>query len=90
MLTSALAIRMLLGSRVRLAPTVAGIASTFFLSLCQAGLLVGWADTTAAIVRHSGAGLWVMSLQTPAFDYGTAIPRVRVSQVRSVPVVCPP
>lgn len=57
------------------------------LSAAQLGLLVGWCLTTTDIIRHADADLWVMAEQTPAFDYGTAIPLTRVYQVRSVPGV---
>ena len=64
--------------------TVSGIAVAFFLSAAQVGLLVGWCNTTSAIIRHTRADIWVMARQTPAFDYGTAIPRNRVYQVRNI------
>ncbi len=78
---------MLLHNRPRLAFTIAGIAVAFFLAAAQFGLLVGWINTLTALIRHARADLWVMAEQTPAFDYGTAIPRQRVNQARSVPGV---
>jgi putative ABC transport system permease protein len=65
--------------------TTVGIAVAFFLTSALTGVLVGWCNTTSAIVRHAGADVWVMAQQTPAFDYGTAIPRQRVYQVRTLP-----
>jgi putative ABC transport system permease protein len=65
--------------------TTLGIAVAFFLTSALTGVLVGWCNTTSAIVRHAGADVWVMAQQTPAFDYGTAIPRQRVYQVRNLP-----
>jgi putative ABC transport system permease protein len=65
--------------------TTVGIAVAFFLTSALTGVLVGWCNTTSAIVRHAGADVWVMAHQTPAFDYGTAIPRQRVYQVRTLP-----
>ncbi len=82
-----LAAQMLLHNRPRLAFTIAGIAVAFFLAAAQFGLLVGWINTLTALIRHARADLWVMAEQTPAFDYGTAIPRQRVNQARSVPGV---
>jgi putative ABC transport system permease protein len=78
-----LAMKMLWHNPSRLVLTMAGIAVAFFLSSAQVGLLVGWCHTNSAIIRHARADVWVMAQQTPAFDYGTAIPRHRVSQVRS-------
>jgi putative ABC transport system permease protein len=79
-----LALEMLLYKRARFAVTTAGIAVAFFLSAAQVGLLVGWCNTCSAIVRHAGVDVWLMAEQTVAFDYGTAIPRHRVYQARSV------
>jgi putative ABC transport system permease protein len=81
------AIKMLLHNKTRSFATVVGIAVAFFLSAAQVGLLVGWCDTNSAIVRHAGVDVWVMAQQTPAFDYGTGIPKHRIHQVRTVPGV---
>lgn len=78
---------MLLHNRPRLLFTVAGIASAFFLSAAQTGLMVGWIHTLTALIRHAPADLWIMAEQTPAYDYGTAIPRQRIFQARNVPGV---
>jgi len=83
----AVATKMLWHNKSRLVLTVLGIGVTFFLSAAQIGLLVGWCNTTSALVRNSGVDIWVMARQTPAFDYGTAIPRNRIYQVRSLPGV---
>jgi putative ABC transport system permease protein len=79
-----IALRMLIYKKARLVLTILGIAVAFFLSSAQFGLLVGWCNTNSALIRHAQADVWVMAQQTPAFDYGTAIPRNRVHQVRSV------
>jgi putative ABC transport system permease protein len=76
--------RMLAHKPGRLVSTWAGLGVLFFLAAIQLGLLVGWCHTVSAIVRHSNADLWIVAKQTPAFDYGTAIPRQRVYQARSV------
>jgi putative ABC transport system permease protein len=83
----AVAVKMLLHRPTRSLVTALGIAAAFFLSATQLGLMVGWCGTCSAIVRHAGADVWVMAPQTPAFDYGTAIPRHRVHQVRNAPGV---
>jgi putative ABC transport system permease protein len=79
-----IALKLLAEKKTRMLFTVLGLATLFFLSAAQFGLLVGWCNTNSAIVRHAGVDVWVMAEQTPAFDYGTAIPRNRVYQVRSV------
>lgn len=75
---------MLLHNKVRSISTIIGIAVAFFLSAAQVGLMVGWCNTTSAIIRHADADVWVMAEQNPAFDYGTPIPKQRLYQVRSV------
>jgi putative ABC transport system permease protein len=83
----AIMLRMLFHKKSRFVLTALGLAVAFFLTAVQTGLLVGWCNTTSAIIRHAGVDVWVMATQTPAFDYGTAIPRNCVYQVRSVPGV---
>jgi putative ABC transport system permease protein len=81
------AIKMLLHSKVRSISTLIGISVAFVLSATQIGLMVSWCNTVSAIVRHADVDLWVMADRTPAFDYGTPIPKARLYQVRSVPGV---
>jgi putative ABC transport system permease protein len=75
---------MLAHKPIRLLVTWAGLGVLFFLAAVQLGLLVGWCNTVSAIVRHADADVWVMAEKAPAFDYGTAIPRQRVYQARSI------
>lgn len=81
------ATEMLMYSKPRCLSAATGIMVAFFLCAAQIGLLVGWCNTTSAIIRHADADVWVMAKETCAFDYGTAIPQNRVYQVRSVPGV---
>jgi putative ABC transport system permease protein len=81
------AVKMLLHSKVRSISTLLGIAVAFVLTTAQIGLMVSWCNTVSAIVRHADVDVWVMAEKTPAFDYGTPIPDVRLYQVRSVPGV---
>ena len=83
----AISLKMLLHNKVRSLSAVVGIAVAFFLSAAQVGLMVGWCNTIAAIIRHAQVDVWVMAHQNPAFDYGTPIPRQRLYQIRSVPGV---
>jgi putative ABC transport system permease protein len=75
---------MLAHKPIRLFVAWGGLGVLFLLAAVQFGLLVGWCNTTSALVRHADANLWIMAEQTAAFDYGTAIPRQRVYQARSV------
>ena len=76
--------RILTCKPARTVVTIIGLGFLFFLSVAQVGMLVGWCNTTSAIIRHAKADVWVMAERTPAFDYGTAIPRQRVYQSRTV------
>jgi putative ABC transport system permease protein len=75
---------MLAHDRVRLVATLAALAIAYLLCGTQMGLFVGWSNTTSALVKHAGADLWLVAEKTPCFDYGTAIPRRRLYQARSV------
>ena len=79
-----IASKILLASRFRVVVTLVGISALFFLSAAQIGLLVGWCNTTSAILRHTDADLWVMARETTTFDYGTPIPEHRAYQVQNV------
>lgn len=79
-----IAIKMLLHNLARFMSTVSGMSLAFFMAEAQIGLLVGWCNTTSAVIRYADADLWIMAKQTSAFDYGTAIPESRIYQVRSV------
>jgi putative ABC transport system permease protein len=79
-----IAVKMLWHKKSRFILTMVGIAVSFFLCAAQFGLLVGWCNTNSAIISHADVDVWVMAQQTPAFDYGTAIPRNRVYQVRNI------
>jgi putative ABC transport system permease protein len=83
----AIGVRMLLHKRSRFLFANAGIAVAFFLSAAQFGLMVGWCNTCSALIRHADVDLWVMAPKTPAYDYGSPIPRHRIQQVRNCPGV---
>jgi putative ABC transport system permease protein len=76
--------KMLAHKPTRLLITWVALGVLFLLASVQLGLLVGWCNTVSAIVRHSNADIWLVAEQTPAFDYGTAIPSRRVYHARSV------
>lgn len=82
-----ISLRMLLHHKARFVFTLLGLGALFFLSASQVGMLVGWCNTISAIIREAGVDVWVMGERNPAFDYGPAIPRNRIYQVRSVPGV---
>ncbi len=85
--TFSLSLAMLTHKRSRMIGCVVGVGSAFFLIHAQIGLLCGWINTTTGLITHAHADVWVMARNTPAFDYGTPIPRQRVYQVKSIPGV---
>lgn len=82
-----IAVSMLRHSPSQALLTVAGISVAFYLTSALTGLFVGWCNTTGSLIRHADADIWLMAKQTPALDYGTAIPRQRIYQARSIPGV---
>jgi putative ABC transport system permease protein len=85
--SAVLAAEMARHSPGRFIATVLGVGVAFFLAAAQFGLLVGWIHTNTALIRHARVDLWLIAGQAPAWDYGTAIPRQRIYQARSVPGV---
>lgn len=79
-----LALAILVHRPFRTMMTVLGVVVAFFLSCSQVGLMVGWCNTVSALIRHTAVDLWVMAQQTSSYDYGTAIPRTRLYQVRNL------
>lgn len=64
-----------------------GVAAGFFLTMAQIGLMMGWIETCTLMIDRAGVDLWVIGVKSPAFDYGSPIPRQRLYQARSVPGV---
>ena len=79
-----LAWAMLIHNSSRLVFTVFGVATAFLLAAAQLGLLVGWTNTNTALITHANADIWLVAEQTPAWDFGTAIPRQLIYKARSV------
>jgi putative ABC transport system permease protein len=63
------------------------VAAGFFLTMAQVGMMMGWLDTSTLAIQRAKADLWVLGMKSPAFDYGSPIPRQRLYQARSVPGV---
>jgi putative ABC transport system permease protein len=64
-----------------------GVTAGFVLALAQVGMMLGWIETATLGITRADADLWVMGEKSPAFDYGSPIPRQRLYQARSVPGV---
>ena len=72
-----ISLKMLRHNRSRFFAALGGTAALFFLCAAQVGLLVGWCNTTSAIIRHADADLWIMARQTPAGSTRPPWPRQR-------------
>lgn len=79
--------KMLLEKRSRLALVVVAASGAFFLALTQMGVLLGWIETTGALIRNSGVDIWIMAPHTPVYEYAGPIPERLIDRARSVPGV---
>ncbi|MFN7922929.1 MAG: ABC transporter permease [Bryobacteraceae bacterium] len=82
-----LAYKNLFHDRIRLAVTLSGIVFALVLIIIQFGLFLGFMDTTANIIEHSRADLWVAAPGTPHVNGGTPIPERRRYQILAQPGV---
>lgn len=79
-----LAWKNLFHDRIRLAVTLTGIVFALVLIIIQFGLFLGFLETTANIIEHSGADLWVAAPGIPHVNGGTPIPERRRYQLLAV------
>lgn len=82
-----LAWRNLIHDRVRLAVTLTGIVFAIVLIVVQFGLFLGFQDTSANVIDHSGADIWVCAPGTPHLNGATPIPESRLYKVLATPGV---
>lgn len=82
-----LAAKNLFHDKIRLAVTLTGIVFALVLIVVQFGLFLGFLDTTANIVEHSGADLWVSAPGVPHVNGGSPFPERRRYQVLGLPGV---
>jgi putative ABC transport system permease protein len=86
-MTGRLAWRDLAHDRVRFIVTLVGIAFSVVLMAVQSGLLLGFADTAAALVNHAGADFWIASRGTSNVDQSVAFPGRRRFKALAIPGV---
>jgi putative ABC transport system permease protein len=82
-----LAWRNLAHDRVRFIVTLVGIVFSVVLMAVQCGLLVGFADTAAAVVTHARADFWVVAKGTLNVDQSVNLPERYRFKALSVPGV---
>lgn len=74
---SILAVRNLFHDKVRLAVTLTGVVFALILIVIQFGLFLGFLETSANIVEHSGVDLWITAPGLPHVNGGSPIPERR-------------
>ena len=74
---STLAIRNLFHDKIRLAVTLTGVVFALILIVIQFGLFLGFLETSANIVEHSGVDLWITAPGLPHVNGGSPIPERR-------------
>ncbi|HYP05273.1 MAG TPA: ABC transporter permease [Bryobacteraceae bacterium] len=82
-----LAWRNLIHDRVRLAVTLTGIVFAIVLIVVQFGLFLGFQDTSANVIEHSGADVWISAKGTPHLNGGTPFPETKLYKVLATPGV---
>lgn len=78
-----LAVRNLLHDRMRFAITLAGITVAIWLVFLQGGIYLGFMSNASGMIDRSGADLWIVSRNSPNFDWSKPFPERYLSKVRS-------
>lgn len=82
-----LAWKNLFHDKVRLAVTLTGIVFALVLIVIQFGLFLGFLETSANVVEHSGADIWIAAPGIPHVNGGAAMPESRRFKALEVPGV---
>jgi putative ABC transport system permease protein len=82
-----LARRNLFHDRVRLIVTLTGIAFSVVLMVVQWGLFQGFSTSTAAIIDHSGADIWIAAKDTAYLEQAVPFNERKYYQVLATPGV---
>src|ERR1700677_1369979 len=84
---ASLAQRNLFHDKMRLAVTVIGVQFAVVLIVVELGLFFGFTETTATVIDHSKADLWVASTNVPYLELGAPFKERKLYQVKAVPSV---
>jgi putative ABC transport system permease protein len=84
---SFVALRNLVHDRVRFLITLAGIAVAIVLIFLQGGMYLGFMQSASGTIDHSAADLWIVSKDSPNFDWSRPFPERFLTKVRSTPGV---
>lgn len=84
---SLLAIRNLFHDKLRLAVTLTGIVFSVVLVAVQAGMFIGFTNTTANIIENSGADFWITKKGVPFIEVAPPFSEQKLHRARAVPGV---
>jgi putative ABC transport system permease protein len=84
---ASLAVRNLFHDKIRLAVTITGIVFSVVLVAIQAGLFIGFTNTTANIIDHSNADLWITAKGVPFIEVAPAFSENKLYRARALPEV---
>ncbi len=80
---SFVAVKNLLHDRVRFAITVAGITVAIWLIFLQGGIYLGFMNNASSMISHTDADVWIVSRNSPNFDWSKPFPQRYLRKVRS-------
>ena len=81
------ALRNLAHDKVRLAITVAGVTVAILLIFIQGGMYLGFMRNASGMIDHTRADLWIVSKDSPNFDWSRPFPERFLTKVLSTPGV---
>ncbi|MBI5624452.1 MAG: FtsX-like permease family protein [Elusimicrobia bacterium] len=81
------AVRNLLHDKVRFLITLGGITVAIVLIFLQGGMYLGFMRNAAGMIDRTDADVWVVSRNSPNFDWSRPFPERYVNKVRSTPGV---
>lgn len=84
---ASIAIRNLFHDKIRLVVTISGVVFSVVLVALQAGLFIGFTNTTSSLIDRSGADLWVTARGVPFIEVAAPIPETMLFRTRAVPGV---
>ena len=82
-----LGVRNLAHDRVRFAITLAGVTVAILLIFMQGGMYLGFMRNASGMIDHTTADVWIVSRNSPNFDWSRPFPERYINKVRSTPGV---
>ncbi len=82
-----IALRNLLYDKVRFAITLAGITVAILLVFLQGGMYLGFMSNASGMIDRTESDVWIVSRDSPNFDWSRPFPERYLNKVRSTPGV---